>query len=374
MSHMMNVRFPFPSGPWVVLLLSMVFARADNCFSCAQPLLYGHYTMQSTGFLDPQLVCKTCYDIKERCALCRLPSTKMTTLPDGRLLCRFHAGAAVLKDRDAIRIFESAKREVFPILNGLGKLPTRNVSVHLADANKMTMLRRQLGPAQAGYDTMGLTHSSRSPQGEWSHHIFLLTGLPESKLIAVMAHEYTHVWLNENLPEDRKVQVDTVEGFCELVSHKVTQQRRDALEQRVIQENAYSKGQVSLLLQAQDQHQFHRVVNWMLHGTEPAMTANNLNRISKETAAPARPAGPVPLPQAVATPVPDELTLKGISGVPGRYFALINDKTLTVNDTARVRVGQETVSVRCLKISSDSVTLQVKGQAEPVTLRLRTGT
>lgn len=67
---------------------------------------------------------------------------------------------------------------------------------------------------------------------------------------------------------------------------------------------------------------------------------------------------------SIATPVPDTLVLKGISGSGQRRFALINNTTFEPMEKEKVRVGQSTVTVNCLEIGKDYVTIQVNGTPE----------
>jgi hypothetical protein len=73
----------------------------------------------------------------------------------------------------------------------------------------------------------------------------------------------------------------------------------------------------------------------------------------------------------IPTTVPDELVLKGLSGAANSRFALINDRTFRVGEFEKVRVGKTNVMVRCLEIGSDSVKIQIAGDDEVKTLRLR---
>ena len=63
-----------------------------------------------------------------------------------------------------------------------------------------------------------------------------------------------------------------------------------------------------------------------------------------------------------------DLALKGISGAPGSRLALINNQTLTVGETAKVRVRDTRVEVVCKEIREDSVLITVDGK--PCELKL----
>jgi hypothetical protein len=159
---------------------------------------------------------------------------------------------------------------------------------------------------------------------------------------------------------------DTVEGFCELVAYKLMTQRNEELEKKVILANAYTRGQVNTMVKAENDHQFLAIVEWMKSGNEPKFDPGSGDRVMPVNNRPPTPL--VWLPQTV-TPVPPTLTLKGIGGTPQRRFALINNRTLTKDEMAKVRVGHTNVVVRCLDITENTVTLQING-AETTTLVL----
>ena len=54
----------------------------------------------------------------------------------------------------------------------------------------------------------------------FSHEVWVLAGLPVVECVSVLAHEFGHVWLNENYIE---MSPPAVEGFCNLIIHACTQ-------------------------------------------------------------------------------------------------------------------------------------------------------
>ena len=74
--------------------------------------------------------------------------------------------------------------------------------------------------------------------------------------------------------------------------------------------------------------------------------------------------------QPVLAPI-TQLSLKGISGPANRRFALINNQTIGVGETASVRVGLGLVKVRCWEINESSVVISMEGNPEKKELRLR---
>ena len=72
-----------------------------------------------------------------------------------------------------------------------------------------------------------------------------------------------------------------------------------------------------------------------------------------------------PLPTTTAlTPVPDTLTLIGVSGSGSRRLALINDRAFAANESGKVRVGKTNVVVRCLEVRENSAVIVVEGSQE----------
>ena len=75
------------------------------------------------------------------------------------------------------------------------------------------------------------------------------------------------------------------------------------------------------------------------------------------------------MPIAPATPTQyAELALKGISGSKDRRMALINNETLMVGETAKIKVQDNRVEVCCKEIREDSVLITIDGK--PMELKL----
>jgi len=66
---------------------------------------------------------------------------------------------------------------------------------------------------------------------------------------------------------------------------------------------------------------------------------------------------PAALPQRYT-----DLVLKSISGTKSRRFALLNNQTIGVGESARVQLGDSEVKVRCLEVRERSVVVAVEGQ------------
>ena len=110
------------------------------------------------------------------------------------------------------------------------------------------------------------------------------------------------------------------------------------------------------------------------------------NRLQPKTVAQAPPAGQPQPEQPAETPeapafngaptfepkVYTDLELKGISGKPNARFALINNQTIGVGESVKVKLGDSVVKVQCLEIHDDYVVVSVDGTKERRELRMRT--
>jgi len=98
------------------------------------------------------------------------------------------------------------------------------------------------------------------------------------------------------------------------------------------------------------------------------------------TTAAAKPVGREPVPDLPmfggAPPAPpqrfDDIVLKSISGTKERRFAMLNNTTFAPGDTAKVKVQDGDVKIRCVEIREKSVLVAVDGQPEPREIKLRT--
>lgn len=357
-------------GVIVFLLLLVLWATAavaNRCVVCQTPITQRVYLFSNPYAAEKQAVCSTCAQVETTCSVCTLPvRAGYTKLTDGRLLCASDAKDAVVTQDALEEIFREVKRDLFRMLAG-HVLPDRNVTVELAGRNDLDRLTRTQRYPHDKQLTLGVTQTRLRNQ-EFEHRISVLTGLPKSRVAAVCAHEYTHAWLHENVTEGRRLDSDTVEGFCELVAFKLMSDRNEAAEKKIILENSYTSGQIHSLVKAEDRFRFPEIVKWMKDGVDEKVDLGNTSRVLVRRTD--EQAIPVAWQTAKPTAVPDTLVLRGISGTPQRRFALVNDTTLQRGEQAKVRVGQSNVVVRCLEISDGSVVLIVNG-AEKTELFLK---
>lgn len=331
-----------------------------QCVSCWE-MCSEAMGVQSPSFLKPQAVCEKCVNLKTRCFECGLPiKNRGKQLGDGRQICAQHSPQAVENLQSALTLLKETQRDLMHMLSGFGSLPEANVKLELVDVKEMGQLLQRgqlLHPANA---TVGLSQTTVQPDGRLTHRIWILSGFSPNRFSAIAAHEYTHCWVSENV--QRTIEAATVEGFCELIALKMCEKRGDRAEQQVILANNYTQGRIQALQRAAQSYQVPQIVEWIKRGEDRTVTVDKPERVLAMNQ-PAQPAL-YQLGQAVKTPVPETLTLKGISGPPGRRLALVNDRTLELNEQGRVRVGTTNLTVRCLKISERSVVVQLLATGE----------
>jgi Protein DA1 len=336
------------------------------CAVCQEPLSGTFLLLSNPLLLERQPVCDSCAKLDSLCFTCGLPvKFNYLKLEDGRLLCERDASSAVLSQEEAQILFDDVKRDLRVVFSGLGTAPDKNITLSLSDRFQLEKLN---STQTAGHDrkvTLGLTHSQMRDHERFEHRIYLLSGLSRLRLAAVGAHEYTHAWLRENVAKDRQIDGDTVEGFCELVAYKLMVLRGEEREQRVIQANLYSRGQIDALLQAEADYDFYRAAKWIKYGFDDKIARTNTSRLLVLRNSPAGPA-----PRANESAPPEVLLLRGITGNAKRRFALINNRTLQKNEEAVIRVGNSNLVVRCLDITEDAVVVRVNHSKEPQELFL----
>src|SRR5437667_9230314 len=370
-----NVAMRVPPGILVVVLLgiaSFSFADPNVCASC------GHYIGETVYLIMDRVegekkgVCETCAYLKRRCSLCGLPvKENYTALLDGRYLCARDAKTAVQDVEEAKRIWADASLEMDRLFSRSMTLPGTNIVFAVVDQVHMDQILQSPGFERQCPFLVGCTRSRLLGDGRWKHSIDVLSALPKAEMSAIGAHERTHAWLAENIAPERELDRDTIEGFCELVAYKLMEHLGETREMASIKRNAYSRGQIDLFVEAESTYGMYIVLQWLKHGVDGRLF-DDLDRIRK-VAEPRRSAVEIqPLPTTIApTPVPDTLTLIGISGAGNRRLALINDRAFGANESGKVRVGKSNVVIHCLEIRVGSVIIKADGSQENQELFLK---
>ena len=360
-------------------LLLWVFAAApafgaspeDPCPICAKPYGPKAYALTRRGEEASVIVCGECAKLSTFCYICSVPvKDKMMRLADGRLLCEKDTKQAVLDPFEAKNIFDEVKRDAQSILSRSGSLPS-SINLVLEAKERLDKSAPNLISAHDDRLLMGMTRTVQRGESEFEHTIHLLHGLTRNRMKIVAAHEYGHAWLLENVR--RELNGNTMEGFCDWLAYKISKEKNLPNEAKTLLASDYSRGQLKAFIAAEEQKSFYHVIQWLKHGVDPEIDPNHLERIL-ELRGQSQPSEPASPPLAFAAPAPQpaptNLVLKGLSGSKTRRFALINNSTLAVNEQSSVRLGESNVTVRCVAIGDNAVTIQVAGESVTRTLTL----
>jgi hypothetical protein len=150
-----------------------------------------------------------------------------------------------------------------------------------------------------------------------------------------------------------------------MLAYQWMDQQREEFEKQAIKENPYTRGQLDAFLKAEAIHGLNAVLDWLKSGEASRLDADDPDgvRLVRTTVAPSAPP-PVNTTRLPPAPLPEKLALKGISGAPGRRFAIINDRTFGVMDLARMRLAKTNLLIRCVEIRTNSVVIRIEGTGE----------
>ena len=358
----------------VCLFCARVAAQPGHCAICGKPLIGQVLTVTDSVTGEKEQICYECSVFPATCFVCGLPvRTNATELPDGRVLCARDARTAVLDEDAARQICRDTKDAMDRLFSRFLSFPDTNVTVSVIDRVHLQDLFKFAGhdyvcPNVWGYE------QTRTNHGHIEHSISLLGGLPLGSFKATCAHEYTHTWLNENLSDRRKrtLSRDSNEGFCELISYLLMDSQDAESEKKQILRNAYTRGQVQVLIAAEKRYGLSDVVDWMKFGTDGRLNEGDLGRVrSVDTTGPGVGLGP-DYPAYQAPPVeqsPGTLVLKAVTWTQNHPLALINDRLFAINEEHVVRLGATNVTIRCIAIREDSVRVRIASSGEERDLR-----
>jgi hypothetical protein len=351
-----------------LLLAAAGPAQAEQCATCGDKYAETFIWLTNAALPTPQPVCVPCSQLPTRCSICRLPVKKdFLKLEDGRLLCPLHARTAVLTLDEAQEVFRDAKRELMRLLRGCGTTPDRNITVVLVAGLPELEKLAAAGLSEKARAGLGGFIQSSGTNGDLQHIVYLLSGQPRARLMAVGAHEYAHAWINENVPADRQLDSTNAEAFCELIAFKVMSDLREETEKNVILDNPDMGVALAAFVRAEERYGLYRITQWVQAGLQPRLDPNHLADILALKQEATRMPAWTP---ATRTPVPDTLRLKGISGRAGHWLALVNNQTLVAGETGRVRVGSTNVQVRCISVTEKSAVIELPDSGERQELTL----
>lgn len=367
----------------LVLGSSCLLPAADKdeirkCQVCDKVIKDKVYLFNDMAVGGEKDVCENCRNLETRCFLCSLPvKTNYASLKDGRYLCERDDREAIHSEDGVRAVCEDVQAELNRSFSRFMTFPTTNMTINSVNRFALDDTFKTSGNQSECTSVYGSTSShSFGEEKKFMHEIKLLSDIKKPKLMAVFAHEITHAWIAENLSKKRLAVIapETKEGFCELMAYKLMEAHNETFEMGVIRSNSYSRGQIIALLEADAKYGFNDVLDWVRYGEDSEVDMKRLERIRLLDDSPKPAVQPVlftPVAVALRAAAPSTLILKGISGTSQRRIALINDSTFEAMEKGRVRLGLTNVTLRCLEIRSNSVLVQVEGEAGKKELFLR---
>jgi hypothetical protein len=178
---------------------------------------------------DQAKMCDTCSRIISKANL-----TARQVLKDGRITCQSCSSDGVYE----VKRMEEVRKRVWPTLSALGiPFPVGDVIIRVVGKD---VIEKQAKKINANGNLRGLTLTTYKIRSDgkltrtnFNHEIFILYGMPHIECASVLAHEYAHIWLNEQFIDDIP---PVIEGFCNLVSEATLVKEKGKLAS-IIREN-----------------------------------------------------------------------------------------------------------------------------------------
>ena len=340
------------------LILSAGVAFADDagtnffCVVCGKGPLTGRIWISKWG-----PVCDDCYHLENRCSICGLPIGKDSVKTgDGRYICKFDKKDAVLDVEEAREVFTEVRRDLIELFGSTYALQYPDVTVNLFDVDYWSEAGRS-----DGLHKFGFASTRKTPKGDCTHEVVMLSGRLRAELSATAAHEYTHLWINENKLASHEIESDTTEGICELCAYKLMESRSDTNEEAKILANPYTHGEIKKLVALEKEQGMAYILKWVKNGTTGTLDAE-----SSTLAAPVRMAA---MTSTIVPPtLPSSLKLNGLMLNGRNRQAIISGVAFGEGETKKVPLLGRTVRASCLAIHNSEVILKVEGTGAPVVL------
>jgi len=366
---------------WALLLTACfclpLAARGDLCAICGRPISGGTIYLATDKVTDEKKeICADCVKLPS-CYICGLPVKDGTQLPDGRYLCARDGKTAVVKADEAERICAQIKDDLDRLFSRYTAFPD-NVDVTVIDRIDVDTMYSPGGNDFESPNLLGCIRPVEVNQVT-RYKMSLMTGLPLAELKATCAHEYSHAWVGENAPKERRARLgrDAEEGFCELVAYLLMDAQREEAQKKFILQNRYTRGQVDLFIEAEKRYGFDQVLDWMKYGEAEQLEEGHVDKLRdvKMPAARSMATNSIAAHPVVyhgtnkPVPVPAILKLDGVLWGT-RPVAIINGRSFLANDQNPVKVGGTNVIIRCLGIEKTSVRIRDVNSGKEQELRL----
>jgi hypothetical protein len=323
------------------------------CVVCGKGPLTGRIWISKWG-----AICDECYHLKDHCSICWLPikdGDGHTKTADGRLICRFDKTNAIFTLEQAKELFDQTRDEVVDLYGPQFALKYTDVTVNLFDVDYWSEKN-----GENGLHKYGFASTRKTADGQCTHEVVMLSGRTREEMIGVAAHEYTHLWINENRPADRVIDGDTIEAICELTAYKLMGAKKMPEMQKRILENPYTNGKIKTLVAVEREGGTDYVLNWVENGKTETFDENaNLAPIVI-----------TPAPEVFYAPrqLPEGLKFNGLLVIGNDRQAVINGVSFAAGEEKRLKLRSKTVLVRCKEIHDYKVVVELNESPDQVTL------
>ena len=331
------------------------------CVVCAKPVAGKFFVHVANSVTNA--ICAVCEQLPARCSLCGLPvldTTKKTD--DGRFFCRADATNVVVTQDEAGRLFAQARAELGALSEGTLALRSPEVAVQLSNVDYWNP--KEGGDGTNTMHRLGFS-LSRAIGGGFAHNVVLMSGKLRGTTLSTCAHEFAHLWLNENLKAGRKLDPDSREALCELFAYKLAARRGDTNEIARIKVNPYTKGAILAAIEFEAREGLPGVVKWVRDGTDERLPAAT----GAAVAAAVAPSAPSP-PRELRPPPPPamKLELRSLLRTSKRTIAVINGERFERGSELSMLIDGKRHVVRMEEAQDNAVVVTVDGVRQ--TLRL----
>lgn len=321
------------------------------CIICGKGPLTGRIWIAPRG-----AICDNCNQIENRCSICALPvrlSDGGVRTGDGRFICKFDRTNAVLDAATAQAVFTDARRRLIGLFGSSFALKYPAVTVGVFDVDYWSERGRSNNLHKSGFSS-----TRKAAGGECVHTVVMWSGRPREEVAATAAHEYTHLWINENCPDEAKLDDDTVEAVCELAAYCLMGAQKQPEIQKRILESPYTHGKIKTLVALGQQRGMLYVLTQVKNGAE-----TNLQPVRASVSSAAAMSS-----AASASGLPTGLKFTGVLASGTNRLATINGKVFAPGDKNFIRLRNRTSVVICREIRAEEVLVEVDGALK--TLRL----
>lgn len=346
--------------------------NSDFCKVCKKLLTNQIYVWKDDATGEKERICGDCINLPFSCYVCSMPlKDNYTDLKDTRYICARDSKLVMRDEQEILTLCNETKTALDSQLSRFLSLPD---AVEFSVVDRQTILELNSIPGNdfSCPNVMGYTQFKTNAQGKLYFPIAILSGQSRAATIATCAHELGHTWTRANVPAERlsALSRDAAEGFCELIAYLRCKELGETKQIADIHTNLYTRGQMDLFIAAEEKFGLNSVLDWMRQGRHDRLLAGEPWRVQDMVAPSSRPAGTnspsVPVMAAVSQPaaLPDRIMLKSVSLGSKAPVAMINQCTLGVGETGKVRLAHTNLTVRCLAIRADGVTIELVGTGE----------